>query len=538
MFSAISDVIRRCRRPCTKYIPLIFLLLFFIQSGTSMLHESATWDETHYFGLGEYLLKNMRWDVPDSILHPPLSFYLSSIPFFFVSHDHDALWHYDKKIKRDIQFLGNVDIRRGQKLLSSSMNKNNILLNSSRTIIILIALLLGWYIYRWSHSIYGKKGALLSLFFFTFSPNLLAHSHLTTPDMVLTTFFFIASFYYWKSLESGSRKYFIIGGVFFGLALMSKFTSVLLFPVFLCIFLLYRKKGSRINIFDNILFLGIGLFILLLGYGFNITPYFQGIIFQLEHAEKGHSSFLMGQYSTSGWWYYYIIAFLIKTPIPTLILFFTALIYTTVNFGFNRQMSELCLLIPVVVIMGFFSIMHQSIGLRYVLPIYPFIFVLIGKITHVRIKGRGISLLFSLIIAWYLIGTLNVRNHYLAYFNEAVLGPGNGYKYLVDSNLDWGQDLPGLKNYMRKNNISRINLSYFGTDLPERYGIKCNWLPSPLFTDASLEKKIRFPVKGYIAISATNLQGVYFNNKKIYAWLKNCRPIAKIGYSIFIYDIK
>jgi len=521
-----------------KIIPIILLAFFLIQSSTAMIHKSATWDETYSFGLGEYLLKNMRWDVPGSILHPPLSFYISSIPFLFIAHDNETNWKYDDNNKRDIQFLGNVDNFRGQILLSSDLNRNNILLYLSRLMIIFVALLLGYYIYLWSNSIYGENGSLLSLYFFSFCPNMLAHAHLTTPDMTLTAFSFIASYYYWKSLNYSSRKYSAIGGIFFGLALMSKFTSILLFPIFFIFLIFFRINKARLDVLNNILFYGIGLFILFLGYGFNITPYLQGIIFQLEHASKGHSFFLLGQYSTSGWWYYFIVAFFIKTPIPTLILSSASLFFIAKRFRLNYNINELCLLVPVLFIFSFFSINHQSIGLRYILPIYPFLYVLIGKIMAIKSSGKLANLLFSLILLWYFLGSINIYPHYLAYFNESILGPKNGYKYLIDSNLDWGQDLKGLKDYMDKNNIDKIYLSYFGTDLPDRYGIKYNWLPSPLFTKDSLQNEMHFPIKGLIAISATNLQGLYFNNKNIYAWLKNYEPIAKIGYSIFIYDTK
>jgi len=539
MFPILSKLIDKKRHLILKIIPIILLVFFLIQSGTAMIQEAATWDETHSFGLGKYLLKNMKWDVPGSILHPPLSFYISSIPFLFIPDKQKPLWEYDQNINKDLLFLAGVDNTRGQALLSSDLNRDNILFYLSRLMIIFVALLLGRYIYIWSYSIYGEKGALLSLCLFSFCPNMLAHSHLTTPDMTLTAFSFITSYYYWKSLNSCSLKYSIIGGIFLGLALLTKFTSILLFPILILFLLFFWINKIKLNAFNNILFYGIGLLILFLGYGFNITPYLQGIFFQLEHTSKGHSSFLLGQHSTSGWWYYFIVAFLIKTPIPTLILFFTSLFITAKKFRLNDNINELCLLMPVLFIFSFFSINRQSIGLRYILPIYPFIFILIGKVMTIKPSKKWANFLFSLILLWYFLGSINIYPHYLSYFNESILGPKNGYKYLVDSNLDWGQDLKGLKKYMEKNNIDNIYLSYFGTDLPDRYGIKYNWLPSPSpFSEVSMENRVSSPIKGLIAISATNLQGVYFNNKNIYAWLKNYKPIAMIGYSIFIYDIK
>jgi hypothetical protein len=106
----------------------------------------------------------------------------------------------------------------------------------------------------------------------------------------------------------------------------------------------------------------------------------------------------------------------------------------------------------------------------------------------------------------------------------------------VDSNLDWGQDLKGLKAFMQKHAISRINLSYFGSDSPERYGIAYNWLPSFYLRNPNPEYH-EGALKGWVAISATNFQGVYFDNRNIFAWLRWRKPVAKIGYSILIYKL-
>ena len=106
----------------------------------------------------------------------------------------------------------------------------------------------------------------------------------------------------------------------------------------------------------------------------------------------------------------------------------------------------------------------------------------------------------------------------------------------MDSNLDWGQDLKGLKKYMEEHSISKIGLSYFGSDSPERYGINYDWLPSWYLRDPDPEHHV-FHLKKWVAISATNIQGPYLGNRDTFAWFRNHKPIAKIGYSIFIYKL-
>jgi len=521
----------------SRIFHVLLLLIFFVIASTSMMHKSSTWDETVTFGIGNYLMKNFRWDVPGSILHPPLPFYLNSIPNLLVNQD-NHVWDYRTSDKKNIEFLGSVDISRGQSLLSSPANENDRMLNRSRLMIVFLAVILGYFIYVWGKELYGKKGALLSLLFFAFSPNLLAHSRLITPDMTVTTFMFISTFFFWKNSKYPSRKYSYIGGLFFGLALLSKFTSLLLLPIYGILFLTCKIHREKLRIKSLLIFIGTGLFILFLGYGFNITPYLQGIIFQLQHAADGHSSFLCGRHSSSGFWYFFIIAFILKTPIPTLVLITCSFYLYIKNLDRHSRINELYLLVPIIFVFLFFSIKHQSIGLRYILPIYPFLFVFLGQIVKHNFRIKIVKYTFSILLFWYISATLFIYPHYLSYFNEIAGGPGNGYKYLLDSNLDWGQDLKGLKEYMVKNNIKKINLSYFGTDSPERYDIDYNWLPSFYLKKSVPNEKISLPIKGFIAISATNLQGLYFKDKNLYAWLKKYEPVEKIGNSIFIYNIK
>jgi hypothetical protein len=137
---------------------------------------------------------------------------------------------------------------------------------------------------------------------------------------------------------------------------------------------------------------------------------------------------------------------------------------------------------------------------------------------------------------------IGIHPHYLAYFNELIGGPDNGYRYLVDSNLDWGQDLKGLGLYMRERNIEKVHLSYFGAADPHNYGIRYEWMPSYYLPNDYLNDKgqitpFRIPDSGIVAISATNLQNLYFTDKTFYDWLKRYDPVEKIGYSIFIYDL-
>ena len=523
----------------TKAAPFVLALCLLLFSGralSSLLQESATWDETGYFGLGRYLLENQRWDVPGSLLHPPLSFYLQSVPLLFAEIDMTAFASASPTV--DPASLARVT--RGQALLSSPANRDDRLLTASRLATVATGALLAWLVYAWSNALYGPWSAMLAVVLCTFCPNILAHSRLITPDITVTTFMFASAYLLWRFLRGRRLRHALVGGACLGLALLSKFTGALMIPVSLGLMLLWWATQKQIDLRGCALYLAIALGVLLLGYAGQLEPYLAGIRYQLQHSRAGHPSFLMGEHSLHGWWYYFLVAFALKTPIATMTLLGISLIRSLGRARTGRWIDEAFLLIPASVVLGFFSLNPQSIGLRYVLPIYPFLFVFASETARAaaaRISSTG--LLVAALVSWLVLASWSIHPHYLAYFNELIGGPGNGYKYLVDSNLDWGQDLKGLKRFMQANAIPEIALSYFGTDSPARYGIRYRRLPSMILTDPDAGRPPPTPEAQpeWVAISATNLQGVYFEDAGLFASFAGRRPVATIGYSIFVYHL-
>ncbi len=514
-------------------IVVALLVIFCGQSMLSITSKSATYDEVQYFGIGKYLLQEQKWDVMGAILHPPLSYYLSSLPLLLVNTEQEV-WGYKEQL-RDIDFLGAIDIYRGQKLLAASTNTDDRLLISSRLMILLLGLLLGYYIYRFSSELYGNNSGILSLCIFTFCPNMLAYSGLIVPDFPLTVFSFIATYHFWASLNNDTYQNRLFAGGSLGLALLSKFSALLLFPCLLLLAIIYARQEKVSVLARVVTIFAIGVILLWLGYAGNLLPWWQGISYQMRHAGDGHAAFLLGMHSDSGWWYYYLVAFLLKTPVPIIVMFIAAL-YLNRSREKAEKMAELILLLPVIVFFGTFTVMHQSIGLRYILPVYPFLFVMAGSLMQYGDKVRVIACVLTF---WLIVTTLTAVPDYLAYFNELAGGSRNGYRSLVDSNLDWGQDLKGLKSYMATKGVKRITLSYFGADSPQRYGIEYDWLPSNYLYNPEPERDWRvMPPGQLLVISATNLQGVYFTDKLLFSWLKQFKPIATIGHSLFIYDLR
>jgi hypothetical protein len=197
------------------------------------------------------------------------------------------------------------------------------------------------------------------------------------------------------------------------------------------------------------------------------------------------------------------------------------------------------LLVPVAILFAAAMQGRINIGLRHILPVYPFLFVAASRVATFRFKEpRLTALILGIPLLATAVSSLHVAPHQLAYFNEAVGGPGNGYLYLSDSNIDWGQDLKGVKAYMDREGVPMIYLSYFGNTPPGAYGIRYQYVPS----FGHLERPPEEPLpagspREILAISVNSLQAVQFEDKNLYRWLYSRKPLEKIGYSIYVYDL-
>ena len=179
-----------------------------------------------------------------------------------------------------------------------------------------------------------------------------------------------------------------------------------------------------------------------------------------------------------------------------------------------------------------------QIGHRHLLPIYPFLFLAAGEAAAALRSWRAPrgTVIAAVLALWYAGGTLVQHPHHLAYFNELAGGSRNGWRLLVDSNLDWGQDLKRLAEWLRANPTPGLKLSYFGSADPAYYGIVSEALPG--YTSPHAARITREIQPGdVLAVSATNLQGVYLEpeDRALMERVRALRPIARIGYSIFVY---
>ena len=213
------------------------------------------------------------------------------------------------------------------------------------------------------------------------------------------------------------------------------------------------------------------------------------------------------------------------------------------------------LFLPVLFLMAVAFFSRQNIGLRHILLVYPLLFIFSGAVVKALERkdkskpeyGLGkiiFIIIFIIVLGWYAYENFSIWPDYLAYFNQIAGGPDNGYKYLADSNLDWGQDLKRLKAYLDRQGIGRVKLAYFGTAHPENYGLYYKLLPCSYrsyisrFNWSNYVSCEDIPAKGIIAISVTELLGVYADNHNRYLYLRKLKPKKIIGHSIYVYEVR
>jgi len=189
--------------------------------------------------------------------------------------------------------------------------------------------------------------------------------------------------------------------------------------------------------------------------------FFKGLVQVGVHAAGGHSSYLLGQTSGTGWWYYFPVTILFKTPIPIFIFLVLSIVYFK-KVKNKDIFDEYLLIIPPIIFLAFAMYSKADLGIRHILPIFPFIFVFISKTINLIDfkKWRVATIGFIILLIWYFVSTLTSFPNSIAYFNEFAGGPNGGYKILTDSNLDWGQDVFRIKSYIKENNLENIYLVY------------------------------------------------------------------------------
>lgn len=460
---------------------------------------------------------------------------------------------------------------------------------------VILALIGGWICYQWSLALYGPNSALLCLWLWATSPAFLGWDASITSDSLAATASLTASYLYWRWRCEQSWTLAVGAGLALGVALLTKFTLLLLLPVFLVLLMVKPStKGATETLTTRYLLRTAGQFCLLLLVAFHVVnsvylyqgsftqlsklqfvsslftvksghsemsnrfngtllgrlpvplpeDYLRGIDIQRRDFEQKKWSFLRGEQRLGGWWYYYLYCVLIKTPVGTLCL---ALMLFFLMLGRTHKIdwrNETHVILPMITI---FVAVSCETGFsrhsRYILPAIPYALICIGRISKMCVDSTlMIKWLVTILAAVAGIESLAAWPNNASFFNASVGGSRGGSAHLLDSNLDWGQDALHLRNWCQNNPTARpLRIAYFGGyELSESMlGVSFEPLADVRLLDGSRVITSTNMPPGWYAISISYVKGYrHFGiDSPDFSVFARFEPVEMCGNSICIYRV-
>lgn len=437
------------------------------------------------------------------------------------------------------------------------------ILMGGRAIMALFSAATGGLIFWWTRRLFGNAAGFFSLTLYALCPNVLAHAPLTTSDTTAVFFLLAAVTAFWLHVSAPTWRSNLLSAVVFSLACVAKFSAVLLLPM-MALLLAWRilldaagtrHRWWRLAAEGVAVHAGVAVFVIWAFYGFRYSAFapdlppasqflapwdhvvqyigFQGKVVNfcrewhllpepflygyswVVWAARARSAFLAGDYSVLGWVSFFPLAFFWKTPVAILGALLAGGIALAKQWRRVRLDAVAPLLVLFVVYWAFSLTSRLNIGHRHILPTYPTLFICLGGLLAPGVlPALWRVALPMIVVAGQLVANLRVAPDYLAFFNSFAGGPANGYRLLVDSSLDWGQDLPALRRWLDTHNTGTtaqpVYLAYFGAGEPDYYKIQATRLP--FINGFKLPKSLWYEVKpGVYCIGATMLQHVYSN---------------------------
>lgn len=556
---------------------ILLLLLLLVAASVVSVSSMRTFNETtdevpHIAAAYSYLHQG---DFRLNVEHPPLIKEIAALPLLTLPINFD-------ETSRSWQFSRAWDV--GREFLYS-WNRPEEIVFRARLPMIGLYLSLGVLVWSAARSLYGPAPGLLALFLALFTPELIAHGWLVTTDLGMALFTFATLWTFYRALLVGGKREAVFFCLSCGALATTKFTAPLIFLILLLLAVIYLLCGGHLRDLPaetvqkrlrrvTILALSAAATTMLMiwavyGFRYAMAPdveilvpwdefdpqslitrtvllfrsirllpeaYLAGIL-ECFRMLPDRPSYLFGQLLSGGHWYYFPVTFLLKTPLPLLILLVVG--------AFRRRRAEWLTLATVILLLPpalYLLVAMQSdinIGNRHILPIYPFLILWAAEAGRLfspfRYDWRRLGL--ALLLLWLLIGDLRIYPDFLSYFNEAAGGASGGSRYLADSNIDWGQDLKRLAAY-RKGSTEDLYLCYFGTAAPQYYLPDAFLLPC---RDDGTTPFRAIPGNGLVAISLNNLKGLQMERdpdaRPFLERLNRLQPIDRIGYSIYLYRL-
>lgn len=523
--------------------------------------------EIGHLGAAVYFWHTGKFDVFH--VNPPLTRFIAGTPIALLCNPkHDWTGYSPRPQDRCEWALGNAFVA------VNDLDDLRLYTFLARLACIPLVLLGGYFGYRFASELYGKWSGIMFLILWTFSPLVLGWGATICPDVAAASMGIVGLYTFWHWLKTPSWWKAIIAGICLGLMPLTKMTWIIAFPIWCLFFALWKIGRKQENQylpwkqFASILLLAVyvinsgyfydGSFRLVKDYKFisgtltgvkmtKTTPikqgnrfadswignipvpfpaeFVQGIDTQKLDFERGMESYARGVWSDRGWWWYYGYVLFLREPLGVWTLAILALTASCFFRGFNVSWrDEMTVLLPMILVFTFLSSQDGfSIHPRYVILVLPFLYILIAKLGRaITLKRTGLATVTTLCLFWIVGSSLWIYPHSMSYFNELAGGLKNWPKHLLGSNIDWGQDFYELKDWIEKHPEARPLYITIEPAIPiKKLGIECEGNIPPE------------PAEGWMVIGS-NLLHV---KEKKHDWLKEKKPIAMIGYSLWIYRI-
>jgi len=505
---------------------------------------STTFDEITVVAAGTRGFHTRAFDLAPA--HPPLTQYLYGLPVFLAEPNYPP-----DQAKAGKQPIGTYSpYLYARQFFWGSANDPEKLAFLGRLGGALCVVLLVLSVFLFARRRFGDAPALLAAWLVAFLPDVLAHGGVACNDLPLALTYFLAAWAIDAAVRCPTLVRGAVSGASVALAVGTKFSAIVLPAVAVLLLLMeafaLRERRwlphAKLAVLAGTAAMYLALVAVYRG-DFTLAEMRYGLDFTFRHVTRGHDTapaYLLGRTSQTGWAYFFPLAFLYKTPAAFHLLLIAGLV------GLSRSTRDVRLRwlfasplrMPVVaggVLLGALFASNLAIGFRHALPALPLLCVIaaVGVQRLWVTVGRVPRLALATLALWMAVSTLSFYPHFLAYTSEWGPGRDRGHELLLDSNLDWGQGLLDLRNWMRRNAVERVYLSYFGSALPAGYGIDYVALPSFFVLPPSPPPP---QPPRYAVISATNLHGLYLPGDPL-ARFRDLVPDTVIAHTLLVYKV-
>lgn len=563
------------------------LLLMAVNLLAAISRKSITNDEIVHIPAGYYHL--VAGDFQLNNEHPPLVKMWAALPLLFIQPEeppavntpqedfmertwgfHQRFWQANRAQFRSITFW-------------------------TRAMMVPLTLALGALIFIYARKLFGETAALFAVALYVLEPTVLAHGRVVHTDVPAALTYLLFFFALHSYADAPSLRRALLLGLACGIALATKFSMIVVLPVLAlaggALFwkaaavhsagALHQRLGRERKqlLLHAVLVAGVVLLVVNASYSFQSPPladsdvnwvamksapvfgalmkafavlsklvptYFLfGLYNVVVHNHYGHSTSLLGAHNDLGWWYYFPVAFALKTTLPFLLLSVAALAWSLYRLIVRRERVFAFVLVPLGIYLAVSLTSHINIGIRHLLPAYPLLFIasgaLLARLFRVRRARNAVVVLIALTFGWMAYEAVRTFPDYIVYTNQLTRGQP-GWRYLSDSNVEWGDDVNQLATYLKARGETRVSASLSaGWSTLRQYDLE--------FIDLLSLPAGSTPETRYVAIGASFLNGSTIpggfegrqtteERTNFFARYRDRQPEAIFGGSIYLYRVK